>query len=180
MKFKYQFSLLIPVLLYPIGDAIAQLILQEFNIYRFIALTLAALLIYQWEIPIFFKLIENAKLSENKFTSLPAFKVFLNQDMRFNWIGKTIAVTLFFNPFWISRHMLIIELGTTHWASINFFEFSITSLELGYKLFLVTLPIVFIGNFIVQNKISHKNRFLGNAVLSGLLAIFYAVGYRFF
>jgi len=42
------------------------------------------------------------------------------------------------------------------------------------------LPIVLIGNFIVQNKISLKNRFLGNAVLSGLLAIFYAVGYRFF
>lgn len=180
MKFKYPFSLLIPVLLYPIGDAIAQLILQEFNIYRFIALTLAALLIYQWEIPLFFKMLENIKLPENKITSLAVFKVFLSPDGKFNWLGKTIAATLFFNPFWISRHIFIIELGSTPWASINFSEFYLISMEIGYKSFLATLPVLLIGNFIVQNKISLKNRFLGNAVLSGLLAVFYAIGYRFF
>ena len=54
-------------LIYPLGDAIAQLILHEFSFYRVLSLTILALVFYQWEIPAWFKLINKLIVTRGVF-----------------------------------------------------------------------------------------------------------------
>lgn len=170
-------TILIPILLYPISTFIGQWISNDFHYGSLLTLTLAAVLFYQWEIPMFFKAVEEYRASDKLYSKL---KLFFNEEKAINPIGKTAAATLYFNPLWISRHMIFITLGAVPLASINWIELIDTSIRKGSMSFLVTMPVVLIGNYIVQNKISLEKRFLGNAVLSGILVLAYAIGYKFF
>lgn len=148
-------------LIYPIGDGIAQLILQEFSIYRFLSLTFLAFAFYSWEIPGWFKLLDS-------------------KNYKLNWLGRTIGAILYFNPLWIARHMFFISLGKVNsLCAINLNELIISSLILGTKSFIINLPISVLGNFIVQVKLKLKHRFLGSVILTSLFAICYALIYRF-
>lgn len=165
-------------LIYPLGDAIAQLILQEFNFYRVLSLTFLALAFYQWEIPRWFKLLDNTVILKSKVN--PVISLVVTDDCKLNWFGRTLGAIIYFNPLWIARHMFFISLSTMNgFELINFNSLITGSLILGVKSFLVNLPISLAGNFIVQVKLGFKHRFLGSVILTSLMTICYALAHRF-
>ncbi len=168
-------------LIYPVGDLIAQFTLQEFSLYRTLSLTFLALAFYQWEIPRWFKMLDNfVVLKDKKINSLVASFV-LSDSGQLNWLGRTIGAIIYFNPLWIARHMFFISLGNVGYSGlVDFNELLLSSLMLGGKSFLINLPISFIGNFIVQVKLKLEHRFLGSVILTNIMAICYAIAYRFF
>lgn len=107
----------------------------------------------------------------------------------FNWIDRrtsnikgikliltrTFMAMLFFNPLWIARHLVFIKLFSLQYDAI-----SIQILEIAFWSFLANIVISFIGNFVIQNKISLKWRFMASAILSSLMAIYYAMSETLF
>ena len=170
---------LITTLIYPLGDAVAQLILQEFSLRRFLSLTFLALAFYQWEIPKWFKLLDTIVVPAHKISIMPMAGTVLTKEYKLNWFGRTLGAMIYFNPLWIARHMLFISLGKSSWGLINFNELVLSSLTLGVKSFLVNLPISIAGNYIVQAKLKLEYRFLGSVILTSLLTICYAMAHYF-
>lgn len=156
---SYFMTIVLPVLAYPAGDAVAQMILGGFNPFRSLALLFTAAFFYSIEIPKWFGMLE-------KYYPSP--------------LGKTIGAVFYFNPLWIARHMLAIKFGESCFnLSILLKEIPLC-LMLGLKSFLANIPISFIGNYIVQVKVPFQYRFLGSVILTGILAIAYAFAYKFF
>ena len=166
-------------LIYPLGDAIAQLILHEFSFYRVLSLTILALVFYQWEIPTWFQFLDSIEISNQKTTTIPMFHTVLHQDSKLNWLGRTVGAMIYFNPLWIARHMFFISLSRGNLESVGFNALILSSVILGTKSFLVNLPISILGNFIVQVKLKLEHRFLGSVILTSLLTICYAMAHRF-
>ncbi len=82
---------------------------------------------------------------------------------------KTGLAIAYFNPFWIFRHIFFIKLFSGNFAQINASLFVIALYS-----FAVNIPISFVANYIIQNKIKLNWRFMASAVFSGLMAIYYA------
>ena len=97
----------------------------------------------------------------------------------FNGIKKTLAktglATAYFNPIWIFRHLAFIKLFTGNYDQININLFQIAFLS-----FLVNIPISFVANYLIQNKIKLNWRFLASAIFSALMAIYYALSETIF
>jgi hypothetical protein len=177
------FNTLISWTLFPLGDLCAQLITQEFNPYRLLALSLAGGLIYQYETTAWFELLENKCFSPQELWVFPFLKPAVRETTesiyQLNGVGKTMGAILYFNPIWIARHMLFITLGTTPCSSLNG-AIVLSSLLSGSKSFLVNLPLSLLANYILQEKIPYRYRYLGSIVLTGLFAIAYALHYQYF
>ena len=94
-------------------------------------------------------------------------------------IKKTLAKTglaiLYFNPLWIFRHLLFIKLFTDKFEEINQ-----NLLQIAILSFVVNIPISFIANYLIQNKIKLNWRFLASAIFSALMAIYYALSETIF
>ncbi|WP_197539912.1 hypothetical protein [Winogradskyella sp. PG-2] len=90
-------------------------------------------------------------------------------------LTKTGLAILYFNPIWIARHLLFIKLFLGQDESILWDVFRIACWS-----FLVNIPISFIANYIIQNRFKLKWRFLGSAIFSALMAIYYALSETFF
>jgi hypothetical protein len=90
-------------------------------------------------------------------------------------LTKTILAILYFNPLWIARHLFFIKLFSFKFAEINRHLF-----QIAWWSFLVNIPISFVANYFIQNKIKLKNRFLASAIFSGLMAIYYALSETIF
>ncbi len=90
-------------------------------------------------------------------------------------LTKTALAILYFNPLWIARHLFFIKLfsGQLQEVSSNIFMIALWS-------FLVNIPISFVANYIIQNKIYLKWRFIASAIFSGLMAIYYAMSENIF
>ena len=155
MKLSYKRSdILKAILVYGIGDSIASLLLNQFSWTRVLGIMLIGATFYAFEIPNFFNWIEQQ--TKNK-TGLKRS------------LYKTLLAILYFNPLWIFRHLFFIKIFS------NQLDFSFKNLFLiAFYSFLVNIPISFIGNFIIQNKITLKHRFLASAIFSALMAIYYA------
>ncbi len=147
-------------IIYSIGDAIASLFLHEFSITRFIGMLLVGATIYAFEIPNVFIWID--KKTQNL------------QGLQ-KTVTKTLLAILYFNPLWIARHLFFIKLFSQKHTEIN-----LHLLEISWWSFLVNIPISFIANYLIQNKIKLENRFLASAVFSGLMAIYYALSETIF
>lgn len=139
-------------LIYSVFDGIAAIILNEYSITRFIGMMLMGGTFYAFEIPNYFSWIEKktAETPVNK-------KSFI----------KTLYALAYFNPVWIARHLIIIELLTHKTVSPEV-------LNIAYKSFLFNIPISFLGNYIIQNLIYLPYRFVASAIFSGLMAVYYA------
>lgn len=111
--------------------------------------------IYAIEIPNYFDWIERRVKSTEGW--IPLFK-------------RTLLALLYFNPLWISRHLLFINILSNYLHNIK-----INLLYIGLTSFVVNIPISFIANYYIQNKIKLKNRFLASAVFSALMAVYYAL-----
>lgn len=161
MKLQFKHSdILKGLLVYSIGDSIAAVMLDEFQLTRVLGIMLIGSTLYAFEIPNYFNWIQ----SKTK-TKVGHIKS----------IQKTLLALLYFNPLWIFRHLLFIKIFSFE------FGFSITTLfTVSFFSFIVNIPISIFGNFIIQNKIKLNNRFLASAIFSALMAIYYALSETIF
>jgi len=137
---------------YSVFDAIAALFLDQFSWLRFFGIMIVGATIYSFEIPNYFRWIEL------KCAKYQGYK----QQLR-----KTLYAVIYFNPLWIARHLLIIDLltlGTSSWSI----------LMIALKSFMVNIPIAIIANFAIQNKVELRYRYLVSALFSGVMAVYYA------
>jgi hypothetical protein len=142
-------------LIYASGDTIASFILNNFSWHRLAGIMLIGATLYAFEIPNYFSWIDKRTNGSTGFKSS---------------VQRTVLAILYFNPLWIARHLFFIELFSFRLSGISWNIFRIASLS-----FLVNIPISILANFIIQNKIALKWRFLASAVFSALMAIYYAV-----
>ena len=173
MNIKTRF---LTALIYPFGDVVAQLILGELSLWRFLSLCFLAFAFYIWEIPKWFNMLDSVKTEKSNLIT----KLFLTKDFRLNWLGRTFGAIAYFNPLWIARHMFFISLSKVScFCLFGFVGLISSSLVLGVKSFLANLPISIIGNYIIQVKLKSEYRFLGSVLLSSFMAICYALAYKF-
>ncbi len=156
MKLRYKPSdVLRGVLIYSIGDTIASIILSDFSLERMLGMMLIGGTVYAFEIPNWFRWIDA------KTTGINGLKG------SFSRAGLAI---LYFNPLWIARHLLFIQILQGNWSSVNW-----SLLRLGFYAFIVNVPVVFAANYVIQNRVPLKWRFFSSAVFSSLMAIYYAL-----
>ncbi len=136
------------VIIYPLGDTVAALLMHEFSVQRLLGMVVVGGLIYSLEIPAWF--------------------CYINE--RYRGMQRTLMAMLYFNPLWIARHLLFIfffsgQISMVHWSILT----------IALKSFAVNLPVAFAANYIIQNKLPLNWRFFSSAVFSSLMAIYYAL-----
>ncbi len=141
--------------IYAIGDTIAALVLNEFSWVRLIGMICVGATLYAFEIPNYFAWIDR------RTKELASFKLTL---------AKTGLAIAYFNPLWIFRHLIFIKLFTG-----NLEEIDVQLFEIACWSFVANIPISFIANYIIQNKVRLSWRFLASAIFSALMAIYYAM-----
>jgi hypothetical protein len=140
---------------YAAGDAIAMVILGKFALLRMLGMMLLGGTVYAMEIPAYFAWISRKTSSV------------------LGWRGQVLRAVLawcYFNPLWIARHLAFAKVFSGAWS-----EISSALLLVALNSFLWSIPISFAGNFIIQNFVPERHRFLASAVFSGLNAIYYAL-----
>jgi hypothetical protein len=160
---KLQFTkqnILKGALIYSAGDSIAALLLDEFSLFRLLGMIFVGATIYAFEIPNYFSWIDK------KTTNLSGVK---------KTLAKTGLAIAYFNPIWIFRHLAFIKL-----FSGNFFDINFNLLQIAGISFLVNIPISFIANYSIQNKIKLDWRFIASAIFSAIMAIYYALSETIF
>ncbi len=166
MAFEYKRSNIIKGgLIYSAGDTIAVLItngldFSDLNWIRIVGIMLIGATIYTLEIPNYFRWIDRKVPSTG--TGKNAF------------IRASMAM-LFFNPIWIARHILFIQLLSGNYENISW-GIMMTALIS----FAINIPISLLANYLIQNKVSLKHRFLASAIFSGLMAIYYSLSETWF
>ncbi|WP_457609742.1 hypothetical protein [Lutibacter sp.] len=134
--------------------------MDEFLWSRLIGMVFIGATLYAFEIPNYFNWIVQ------KTKSYSGIKLTL---------AKTGLAIAYFNPLWIGRHLLFIKLFSGNFEAINSHL-----LEIALWSFLANIPISFIANYIIQNKMPLKWRFLASAIFSALMAIYYALSETIF
>lgn len=170
--------------MYPAGDLLGQLLMGQFSFSRMIVLTLVGGVIYKWEIPRWFSHIEKQNFKAQTIDKYKVLKPFTqtleNGQIKFNWIGKTLCASLYFNPIWIFRHLLFILLAITPLTALVFPDFLTSTLIIATISFFTNLPITVVGNYLIQEHLSLKYRFMGSALLTTVLNIKYAIEFVYF
>lgn len=141
-------------LIYTSGDTIAALMLHEFSFFRMIGIAIIGATFYAFEIPNYFAWIDRKISSEKNIIAS---------------LKRTGLALLYFNPLWIARHLLFINLIKNNFANIGW-----GLIEIGFYSFLLNIPVSLIMNFLIQNKIPLRWRFVASASFSALMAIYYA------
>ena len=98
-----------------------------------------------------------------------------NQQGLKKTLAKTVLAIGYFNPLWIARHLFFIKLFSGNYEQIGW-----NLIVIAFWSFLVNIPISFIANFIIQNKVKLSWRFLASAIFSALMAIYYALSETIF
>jgi hypothetical protein len=143
-------------IIYAAGDTVAALILGQFSPLRTLGIMLIGATIYAFEIPTCFHYID-------QYTK--------HMEIRLHHaISRTLLAFLYFNPLWIARHLLFITILNGDRSSINS-----GLLKAALLSWLVNIPISLTGNAIIQLKLPLRRRFVGSAIFSGLMAIYYAL-----
>ena len=143
------------VLIYSIGDSIASIILSEFSLLRMLGMMFIGGTVYAFEIPNYFRWIDIKTTEVRGLTGS---------------LSRAGLAILYFNPLWIARHLLFIQILQGGWSSVNW-----NLLRLGLYAFMANVPVAFAANYAIQNKVSLKWRFFASAVFSSLMAIYYAL-----
>ncbi len=88
------------------------------------------------------------------------------------WLRMLLAAA-WFNPLWIARHLLFLNL-----VSCEFDAIGLGLLGVGLRSFLINLPFSLLANYLIQNVLPSRHRFLASSSYSALTAIWYAVSAR--
>ncbi len=156
MKLRYsKADILRGVLIYSTGDTVASILMAEFSIVRILGMMVIGGTVYALEIPNYFKWIDTKTAEIN--------------GLRGSLSRAGLAI-LYFNPLWIARHLLFIQILQGSWSGIN-----LSLLSLGFYSFAANVPVAFTANYVIQNKIPLKWRFFSSAVFSSLMAVYYAM-----
>ena len=143
------------MLIYTSGDTVAALIEGEFSYHRVLGMMLIAGTLYALEVPNYFRWIDKqVPFAQNLSTT---FK-------------RTLLAMAFFNPLWIARHLVFIQLFSGNWQAINW-----GLLEVSTVSFIVNIPLSLMVNYLIQNKLPFKWRFIGSGLFSAVLAVYYAL-----
>ena len=144
------------IFIYALGDTVAALITGEVSLGRIVGMAVLGGTLYAIEIPNWFLLVDRmtAKREKNRRTALL----------------RMFYAIVYFNPLWIARHLLFVNLFSGQWSDITWNLASI-----GLHSFIFNIPIALIGNYIIQNKMAFKWRYIGNCVFSALMAIYFAM-----
>lgn len=101
------------------------------------------------------------------------------KTINLNGIKKTLAKTslaiAYFNPLWIFRHLAFIKLFSNNYEQINS-----GLLLIAFWSFLVNIPVSFVANYLIQNKVRLDWRFMASAIFSAIMAIYYALSETIF
>ncbi|AUC75194.1 hypothetical protein CW732_05690 [Olleya sp. Bg11-27] len=159
LHYKTQ-NILKGALIYSAGDTIAALIVDEFYWHRLLGMAFVGATFYAFEIPNYFDWIVK------KTKDLKGARAVLSKT------GLAIA---YFNPLWVARHLLFIKLFSAQFNAIGF-----NLIQIAFWSFLVNIPISFLANYLIQNRFKLKWRFLGSAIYSAIMAIYYALGETIF
>lgn len=143
------------------SDSFAAYLIDQFSWTRFLGMLILGATIYTLETVNVFHWIENTSLK--RFSGIKA-KLF-----------KTLAILLFFNPFWIFRHYLFIDIFSGNFNTIEFPMLMTASVA-----YSVNIPFSFIMNYIIQNEIPLKHRYIGASFISALMVIFFALSKLWF
>ena len=147
-------------IIYSAGDTLAALLLNEFSWYRLLGMVCIGATIYAFEIPNYFNWIDKKT------------KDFQNYKLTLAKTGLAIA---YFNPLWIFRHLVFIKLFTG-----NLDQLDVSLFQIALWSFLVNIPISFVANYLIQNKVRLNWRFLASAIFSAIMAIYYALSETIF
>lgn len=145
------------MVIYSLGDTIASMMLQQFCLSRVIGICLVGGLVYSLEIPAYFRWIDS--------------KTKAKSSTRFS--GPLLRTTLalaYFNPLWIARHLAFIALFSDQFNAIRF-----SILGIAGKSFVTNIPLSVLANYLIQNILPYKYRFVGSAIFSSLMAVYYAL-----
>jgi hypothetical protein len=141
-------------LIYAIGDSIAAVIISDFSLPRLMGILFLGGLVYAFEIPNYLSWL-NKTFYENKFSTK-----FLS----------ALLFSLYFNPIWIARHLLVLNLFKLNLHQINW-----SLLKIGWDSFVFSFFVALPVNYIIINKIPLRWKFPVTAVFSSMMAIFYAL-----
>ncbi|MCX6735978.1 MAG: hypothetical protein NTZ13_02745 [Candidatus Parcubacteria bacterium] len=145
------------IFIYAIGDTIATLINGNISMSRILGMAILGGTIYALEVPNWFLLIDKwTKRYEPGFKKIAA---------------RTALAMGYFNPLWIARHLLFINLFTGQWASVSWALLPIAGMS-----FLTNIPLSILGNYVIQNKVPLEWRYIASSIFSSLMAIMYAMG----
>ena len=128
--------------------------LHEFNWERLFGMVMVGATFYAFEIPNYFNWIDRKTAG---------------QSGQRRWLSRSLWAILYFNPLWIARHLFFIKLFSGQFDAIN-----TGLLRVAFWSFMVNIPISFVANALIQNKIHLKWRFFASAVFSALMAVYYA------
>lgn len=161
MKFDYtRTNIIRGFLIYATGDTVAALLQNQFSWSRLAGMMLLGATVYAFEIPNYFKWIDT-KL-ENK----PSF---------LNSVQRTALSMVYFSPIWVFRHLIFIKLFSGKFDDISWDLLRVASIS-----FLVNLPVSFTANYLIQNKVALKHRFMVSALFSAVMAVYYALAANWF
>lgn len=144
-----------------LSDGFAAYLTGNFSIIRFLGLLVIGSTLYAIEIPTFFAWLE--KYTKANFTGIK------------RKLLKTIAVVIFFNPLWLFRHFAFIDILTGQFDLINLHLLQTASIS-----YLINIPFSIIGNYIIQNAISLKWRFISSSIYSAIMIIYFALSQVYF
>jgi hypothetical protein len=142
-------------LIYGLGDAAAALILGQFSWLRLAGMALLGGTVYAFEVPNYFRWIDR------RAPAAPGPAAALR---------RTVLALLYFNPLWIARHLAWLAVVTGRAAEVGW-----PLLGTAARSFAANVPLSLLGNYVIQNKVPLRHRFLASALFSALMAVYYAV-----
>jgi len=141
-------------LIYCAGDTLATLISHDFYYPRIIAMLLLGATLYAIEIPAYFCWLDKR----------------FNKPGYGNAVKRMMMAAAFFNPLWIARHLVFINLFSGQWDNL-----SISLLSVATASFFYCLPVALPVNYMIQNIIPLSWRFFASSVFSAVMAIYFAM-----
>ena len=147
-------------LIYAAGDTVASLLTNSSSYPRMLGIAFIAATLYTIEIPNYFRWINSKTESYKKYSAA---------------LRRAMYALLFFNPLWIARHLLFVQLFSGNISSVTW-----SLLDISMKSFLYNIPISLPVNYFIQNAIPLKHRFLASSFYSALMAVYYAMSEKWF
>lgn len=141
-------------LIYCAGDTIATIISNTFYYPRMLGMMILGATLYAIEIPAYFRWL-------NRYFDQPGY---------LSAVKRMFMAAVFFNPLWIVRHLVFINLFSGQWHSISLSILSVASLS-----FLYCLPVALPVNFLIQNSIPLSSRFIASSIFSAFMAIYFSM-----
>ena len=161
MRFDYNLANITRgFLIYATGDTVAALMQNQFSFGRMAGMMLVGASFYAFEIPNYFKWIDT------KLVRVHTLK---------NALLRTSMSLAYFNPLWVFRHLIFIKIFSGKTDEITF-----DLLRIAFVSFTVNLPVSFSANYLIQNKVSSKRRFLVSAFFSAIMAVYFALAATLF